>query len=171
MNIKTNYYTGLLAALVLIIGLSGCSSKPSPWSQQGSPWGEKADAPAEEASSPSPWDEPAVPEIPPEPVIVEEAPVMQSVAGDIMSQPSDYYVVQLCASSSMDKLLKFARRYDLPEQWTAQTSVRGKTWYVLMLGVYPTRGEAESALSYIRNKPLPTRPWIRTAASVQAVAR
>lgn len=178
LNIKTNHYlVQLVAVLMLIVMLGGCSSgKPSPWAQQGSPWGETPKPAAEEEPA-SPWVEEAavieeaVVEPEPAPIIEESVPMMQSVAGDIMTQPADYFVVQLCASSTMDKLLKFARRYNLPEQWTTQTNVQGKTWYILMQGVYPTRTEAESALSFVRGQGLPTKPWIRSVASVQAVAR
>ena len=88
-----------------------------------------------------------------------------------MSQPAEYFTVQVCASSSMDKLMAFARANDLPDQWTAQTNVNGKTWYVLMLGIYPTKAEADAALSFIGDKNLSTQPWIRSVASVQSVTQ
>ena len=120
----------------------------------------------------------------PEPMMEESAPAMPMMettemtaepamlaAGGIMSQPAEYFVVQVCASSGMDKLMEFARANDLPDQWTAQTNVNGKTWYVLMLGVYPTKAEADAALSFVSDKNLSTQPWIRTVASVQSATQ
>ena len=204
LNIKINNQIKLLATVVsLSVVLGACSSKPSPWSQQGSPWaGNKAES-VEEAvvapdeAQPVMAEEPAVVEdVPspwvmepeataaaasvddmaqPEPMMEESAPAMvmteTAVAGNIMSQPANYFVVQVCASSSIDKLMSFARKNNLPDQWTAQTNVNGKVWHILMLGVYPTRAEADTALAFIRDKNLNTQPWIRSVGSVQAVAQ
>lgn len=206
MNIKTNkQQTGLLISILTIaVALSACSSKPSPWSQQGSPWAaDKQEPVAEEMPAEAPAEESmpaaeaeAVPawvaepeatvaaatveeKAEAEPMMAESQPMettamaepAEMVAGDLMSQTADNYVVQVCASSSMEKLMAFAKANDLPDQWTAQTSVDGKTWYVLMLGIYPTKAEADGALSSIADKNLATQPWVRTVGSVQAVAQ
>ncbi|TNF36910.1 MAG: hypothetical protein EP315_03560 [Gammaproteobacteria bacterium] len=186
-------------ALVMVVSLSACSSKPSPWSQQSSPWASKPEAeiaqPIEEvppmieetqpmmdaaasresmyAAEPiEPAGVPAMEEMPVDSgsmMMAEPEPVMEpmGMAGDIVSQPANYFAVQVCASSSMDKLLKFASRYQLPDQWTAKVNVNGKDWYVLLLGIYPTRAEASAALSEVRGQ-LDTRPWIRSVGSLQA---
>ncbi len=192
---KINSAVGAIA-LVMVMALSACSSKPSPWSQQTSPWAGKNEAemdqPVEDlppvtdeaqspmmdsaASNEAMYVEPIEPigpagmdamdEMPAEPVmVVEPEPVM---GGDIVSQPANYYAVQVCASSSMDKLLKFANRHQLPDQWTAKINVNGKTWYVLLLGIYPNRAEASTALSEVSGR-LDTRPWIRSVGSLQAL--
>ncbi|MCW8909915.1 MAG: SPOR domain-containing protein [Gammaproteobacteria bacterium] len=211
MNIKTNNQIGLLATvLTLTVALGACSSKPSPWSQQGSPWSEGKAVTVDEApvtdqaqmveetpateEAPAPWvtepeataasasvEDMARPEPMMEEVVPMEAAAVNatemtaepamSAAGDIMSQPAEYFTVQVCASSGMDKLMAFAKSNDLPDQWTAQTNVNGKVWYVLMLGVYPTRAEADAAMSFISDKNLSTQPWIRTVGSVQAAAQ
>ena len=67
--------------------------------------------------------------------------------------------------------MAFAKANDLPDQWTAQTNVDGKIWHVLMLGVYPTKAEADTALAFVSNKNLSTQPWVRTVGSVQAAAQ
>ena len=193
---KMNSAVGAIA-LVMVVTLSACSSKPSPWSQQTSPWaGKEAEMaqPVEDVppmvdetqmpmmdtaeSRESMYGEPIEPigpagmgtmeEMPAEPeaiVMAEPEPVM---AGDIVSQPANYYAVQVCASSSMDKLLKFANRHQLPDQWTAKIDVNGKTWYVLLLGIYPDRAEARAALGEVQAQ-LDTRPWIRSVGSLQAI--
>lgn len=186
---KMNSAVGAIT-LVMVMTLSACSSKPSPWSQQTSPWAGKTEAgaaqPVEDvpsmieadASREAMYVEPIEPigptaiepveEMPAEPemaVMAEPEPVM---AGDIYSQPANYFAVQVCASRTMDKLLKFANRHQLPDQWTAKINAKGQTWYVLLLGVYPTRAEAATALADVRGQ-LDTRPWIRSVGSLQAV--
>ena len=105
-------------------------------------------------------------EIQPEPEMV--APVEMAMAGDILSQPATHFTVQVCASSSMENLQGFARANNLSDQWTAQTSVNGKIWYILLTGVYATKAEANAALGSVQG--IPTSPWVRTVGSVQAVA-
>ncbi|MDH5484373.1 MAG: SPOR domain-containing protein [Gammaproteobacteria bacterium] len=112
---------------------------------------------------------PAEPEVPVEP---EMTPVQQPagmvVGGDLLSQPATYFTVQVCASSSMENLQSFARANNLSDQWTAQTSLNGKTWFILLTGVYQTKAEADASLASVQG--LPTSPWVRTVGSVQAVA-
>jgi len=178
--------------------LSGCSSKPSPWSESSSPW----EARSESAAEPEPL---AIDEIQPvevqeetiEPVgfvaeednsamvesgeltmeepPMDEPPMDEPVAEDMSSvvggglaaQPSGMYAVQVVASSSMDQLNFFASQNQLSDEWVAETVVDGRTWFVLMSGVYATKDEAEQALSGLQE--LGTEPWIRTVGSVQAV--
>lgn len=193
-----NKKLGLILLAIGVIGLSACSSKPSPWTQQSSPWANRegeAQEPATEAQplpdEQSPFvdqaskddsmgaAEPIEPMMgePAEPLPMEPAP-MESMAeepmmgssqpGDIRSQPPGYYTVQLVASSNMKNLMAFTRRNNLSDQWVAETNVNGKTWYVLLSGVYATRDEAQAALADARAK-LSTSPWIRSVGSVQAV--
>lgn len=194
---------GLILLATGVIGLSACSSKPSPWSQQSSsPWAkggevqEPADDAMAEQQSPyidqAPMDESMAMEpmdagadgmpyaepvetsepLPMQPAEMAEPQHMGSMmagpAGDIAAQPPGYYAVQLVASSSMKNLKAFTRRYNLSDQWVAETMVNGKNWFVLLSGVYATREEANAALADARAK-LDTRPWVRTVGSLQAV--
>ena len=104
-----------------------------------------------------------VAEVEPEP----EAVMAVATVGDINSQPADYYAVQVCASSSMENLAAFAKNNNLSDQWTAETSVNGKTWFVLLQGIYPTKGEAKAAIVDVES--LETSPWVRSVGSLQAV--
>jgi len=199
-----NKKLGLILLAIGVIGLSACSSKPSPWTQQSSPWANReGEAPAAEAqplpdeqspfadqatkddstataepmmggdmmgepAEPLPM-EPAEPMEPAPMAGMAEEPMMGSgQPGDIRSQPPGYYTVQLVASSNMKNLMAFTRRNNLSDQWVAETNVNGKTWYVLLSGVYATRDEAQAALADARAK-LTTSPWIRSVGSVQAV--
>ena len=94
-----------------------------------------------------------------------EEPVMSG--GGLAGQPAGNYAVQVVASSSMEQLTFFASQYQLSDEWVAETTVDGRIWYILMLGVYETKAEAEQALVNVQD--LETQPWIRTIGSVQAV--
>lgn len=166
--------------LVLLggVALTACSSKPSPWSESSSPWDERAQEPVEEVvdsvegegleamEEELPVDNEFVVEEPiAEPEPMEEEPMMSG--GGLAGQPAGNYAVQVVASSSMDQLKFFANQYQLSDEWVAETTVDGRVWYILMLGVYQTKGEAEQALINVQD--LETQPWIRTIGSVQAV--
>lgn len=167
----------IIMALVGGVALTACSSKPSPWSESSSPWDERAqnEPVVEEAvegggleameDDALPVDNEFVVEEPmPEPESIEE-PMM--TGGGLAGQPAGNYAVQVVASSSMEQLTFFASQYQLSDEWVAETTVNGRIWYILMLGVYETKAEAEQALVNVQD--LETQPWIRTIGSVQAV--
>lgn len=108
----------------------------------------------------------SVPMEPAEPVLPEAGVVMP---GNLAAQSANAFVVQVVASSTMKQLNDFARKHQLSDEWVAETSVNGKTWHVLLLGVYPGRAAAEQALQTVKD--LDTRPWIRTVGSLQAVMK
>lgn len=158
-----------LVISMLLVLLAACSNKPSPWAANQSPWEQQPEA------SRQVDDEPLMGQDMDGPVGIagiDEAPMVESRmlagTGDLASMPANHFTVQLVASSSMENLRFFARQNNLPDRWTARTNVNGKNWYVLLLGVYPTRGEAATALSTVRNR-LDTTPWIRSMASLQSV--
>ena len=102
-----------------------------------------------------------------EPVVPEEmAPVeAEPVVGDLSAQPAEYFVVQVVASSTMAQLNDFANTNGISTDWVAETNVNGKTWYVLLLGVYPTKSAADQALAGVSN--MDTQPWVRSVGSLQ----
>ncbi len=113
-----------------------------------------------------PMDEPMEEPVTESEPMLEDEPAAVT-GGGLAAQPSNMYVVQVVASSSMDQLNFFASQNQLSDEWVAETVVDGKTWFVLMSGVYATKDEAEQALTGLQE--LGTDPWIRTVGSVQAV--
>lgn len=82
--------------------------------------------------------------------------------------PASYWAVQLIALGSQGELRAFIRDTQLDELIGAMINVRGKTWYVALLGVYETRAEAAQAAA---ERPLLLQryePYIRSMASLQA---
>ena len=160
-----------LLLLVLFGILAACSSKPSPWADKSSPWEDGFSDEVVDANQPDMIEDPGGPvgvAGMDDAAMVESTMNAQPEMGDLRSVPANYFTVQVCASSSMENLRFFARQHNLSDQWTARTNVNGRYWYVLLLGVYPTRGEAVSALAGVRNR-LDTTPWVRSMGSLQAV--
>lgn len=89
-----------------------------------------------------------------------------SAASSISAAPANHYTVQVVAASSMDKLTAFANTHNFSTDLTAQTTVNGRTWYVLLAGTYATLSEAKDALASIQYK-VNTSPWIRRVGSLQ----
>jgi septal ring-binding cell division protein DamX len=127
---------------------------------------EPASAESEFVAEPEPVMEPE-PVVEAEPEPVEEEPAMTATGGSISSQPAGHYAVQVCASSSMENLMAFAKNNQLSDEWTAETSVDGKIWFVLLQGIYPTMDEAKAAMVHVET--LETSPWVRSVGSLQAV--
>ena len=113
-----------------------------------------------------------------EPVMEESMEMDEEVAepemeaamtgGDISSQPAEYFALQVVASSNMDNLKAFASSNQFSDEWVAETMVDGKTWYVLLQGVYASKAEADAALENV-SLSLDTSPWVRSIGSLQAV--
>ena len=102
-----------------------------------------------------------------EPVAPPEEVAPVAMAGDLAAQPAEYFAVQVVASSTMAQLNDFANTNSLSSDWVAKTNVNGKTWYVLILGVYPTKSEADQALVTVNA--MDTQPWVRSVGSLQSV--
>jgi len=102
--------------------------------------------------------------------VMTEEPVTEVPSNNISEIPADHFAVQLVASSTTENLTAFATRHDLSSDLTAQITVDGKIWHILLLGTYPTLAEAKEALAGINDK-LTTSPWIRTIGSVQNISQ
>jgi len=85
----------------------------------------------------------------------------------LSAQPAVYFFVHVVASITMAQLNDFASANVMSTDLVAETNLNGKTWYVLMLGVYPTNAEADQALTSVSN--VDTQPWVRSVGSLQSV--
>lgn len=193
---QTNLWVaiGLAGALGL---LSACSSEPSPWTKKQSPWDQRRDsmqAPAADeykqdlatmdqggsdvdlgyqaapvdGYAPGTMDAPTMEaEAMAEPVT---APAAMTPEEDILSQPADYYTIQVIASVDVDRVYKFAEQNQLSIRYVVPTQRDGVTWHVLLLDVYPDYPSARAAMQEVAGT-LPTKPWIRKVGSVQNLLR
>ena len=118
-------------------------------------------APAAVEAEPAPMEAEAMVE---EPAAV--APEAISPEQEIMSQPADYYTVQVIASVDIDRVYKFAEQNQLSIRYVVPTVRDGVTWHVLLLDVYPDYSSAKAAMDEVAGT-LTTQPWIRKVGSVQ----
>ena len=100
----------------------------------------------------------------PEPVVTAN----DTVAGDdnFKNISPGHYTLQVIASIDKNAVYTFARQHQLSTRYIVPTVRGGATWHVLLLDVYPNKAAAKSAMDAAAAS-LPTKPWIRTVASVQ----
>lgn len=101
------------------------------------------------------------------PVVAAE-PVSSDAGGDLKNVPASYYTVQVIASVDENYVYTFAKKSQLSTRYVVPTIRNGKTWYVLLLDVYPDKAAAKVALDDAATT-LPNKPWMRTVGSVQAI--
>ena len=88
----------------------------------------------------------------------------------LLSQNSSYYTIQILGVHDEELLLKFIEN-DLTATQTNlayyHTRRKGKDWYPLLYGVYPSPKEASSAIKQLPPHIQQSSPWIRSLSSVQ----
>jgi len=90
----------------------------------------------------------------------------------VLRQPPEYFTVQLIALQDQRGVVEYAQRNGLPEPLYARIRTAGSNSYVLLLGIYPTREEAETAsVEWSRTKTPKVDPWIRQMAPLQDAVR
>jgi len=92
-------------------------------------------------------------------------------AGSILDLPADYIAVQLIAMPSQASLDKFTARHRLHGLSAARVLADEQIRYVLLLGIYATRDEAEAAAA-AAPPPFDSRDlWLRDVGSLQQAIR
>jgi DamX protein len=92
----------------------------------------------------------------------------------LLSQNSGYYTIQIMGVSNESTLPGFIKKYRLLEQNEIayyQTTFRGKPWFQLLYGIYPSMEEARKAAEKLPEKIRSFGPWIRRVAAVQKSIR
>jgi type II secretory pathway predicted ATPase ExeA len=88
----------------------------------------------------------------------------------LLSQNASYYTIQILGVHDEKRLLRFIKN-DLPEPDTNlayyQTNYKGKKWYPLLYGIFPSQKEASLALKKLPIHIQKSSPWIRKLSSVQ----
>ena len=118
--------------------------------------------PVEEPSSVA--SPPVVKKTAPEPVVTAN----DTAAGDgnFKNISPGHYTLQVIASIDKNAVYTFAKQHQLSTRYIVPTVRGGTTWHVLLLDVYPNKAAAKTAMDEAAAS-LPTKPWIRTVASVQ----
>ena len=83
----------------------------------------------------------------------------------IVDLPDTFWAVQLIALSTKESLEAYADKYKIRGMSAARVVAGDQLFYVLLLGIYETRENAEKAS---QNLPDPYhKPWIRTIKSLK----
>ncbi len=98
--------------------------------------------------------------------IINETPIKTEKTSD-----KDRFTVQLLGAFSQENVKKFIQQYNLENNaYIATTKRKGKDWYVIVYGDYPSRQAAKLASqnlpASVKNARL--KPWVRSIKDVQA---
>jgi septal ring-binding cell division protein DamX len=86
--------------------------------------------------------------------------------------PAHFYAVQIVAMSSSEALEVLAKEHRQSGLLATRVEANGELYYVLLLGIYETFRDAESAIASRPGSMMYQEPWIRKLGSLQnAVAR
>ena len=124
-----------------------------------------AATPAARAPTAAPRRAPAVSRPDREPAYRPDGPVPLTEA------PPHYYAVQLVALGSKESLEAYAARKALRGLFAARVERGGRLFYVLLLGVFPTRAAADEAAANLPAALSEFDPWVRRVESLQEAIR
>ena len=88
----------------------------------------------------------------------------------LLDQDTSFYTLQVLGVRNEESLLNFIKAYNLLQNQNVayyQTVYRGKQWYPLLYGVYPTKSEAADAIKELPDKIQKSIPWIRKISAIQ----
>jgi DamX protein len=105
------------------------------------------------------------------------APVAaKTAAGEIrrenwlLSQDAESYTIQIVGVSKEASMLDFIKKHQFLQQTEFayyESTFRGKPWYQLLYGLYPTYQDARLAANQLPENIRRAEPWIRKISAVQ----
>ncbi|MFT7131990.1 MAG: septal ring-binding cell division protein DamX [Cyclobacteriaceae bacterium] len=102
-------------------------------------------------------------------------PSLPSLVGGsetLLSQPENFYTVQVIAMRSEENVLTYARLNGMQYPLYTRIANDDGPWYVLLLGVYPDVNTAQQAMTdWLRAKSLKVNPWVRQLGALQESIR
>ena len=98
--------------------------------------------------------------------------VMQTPSGMILASPPDAFAVQLIALNDESAIIAYALEQGIEQPIYAQTRTGDDALFVLILGVYPDRGTADTARAeFVEGRRLAVSPWVRPLGPLQQAVR
>ncbi|NOX51522.1 MAG: hypothetical protein GXP16_13470 [Gammaproteobacteria bacterium] len=85
----------------------------------------------------------------------------------ILDLPQNYYAVQLVALSSKEALEEYAKKNKIRGMSAARVATGEKIFYILLLGIYENRSNAEQAIDSLTAPFNTLGSWIRSVGSLQ----
>lgn len=86
----------------------------------------------------------------------------------LKSASGSHYTLQLSSSSNYNNLNAWAKKENLKNAVVYKTMRNGQPWYVLVQGIYATKGEARRAVSSLPPDVQAKNPWTKPIHQVQA---
>ena len=92
-----------------------------------------------------------------------EAPAPQAVPTDLLSGYSNTsFAIQLIALQTLEQVTQYAEQFNLNSPMYVKIRSQDSDWYVVLLGIYETRPEADAASEKWASSHDPSsRPWVR----------
>ena len=121
---------------------------------------------------PQPVQQPPVKPPPLKPVIPQKAAVKNTIYREnwLLDQEASFYTLQVLGVRNEESLLNFVKEHKLLLNQNVayyKTTYKGKQWYPLLYGVYPTKSEAAEAVKELPEKVQKSIPWLRKMSAVQ----
>jgi septal ring-binding cell division protein DamX len=88
----------------------------------------------------------------------------------LLDQEASFYTLQVLGVRNEESLLNFVKVHKLLLNQNVayyKTVYKGKQWYPLLYGVYPTKSEAADAVRELPDKVQKSIPWIRKMSAIQ----
>ncbi|MFP9228069.1 SPOR domain-containing protein [Pectobacterium cacticida] len=93
------------------------------------------------------------------------APIGQNVS--IQNAPASHFTLQLSGASRPDTLRAYAKQHNLTHSWVYETKRDGKSWYVLVNGVYASSAQAKRAIAALPADVQAKKPWVKPIRQVK----
>ncbi|MFE8045510.1 SPOR domain-containing protein [Brenneria goodwinii] len=85
----------------------------------------------------------------------------------IQNAPASHFTLQLSSASRPDTLRAYAKQHNLAHSWVYETKRDGKSWYVLVNGVYASSAEARQAITTLPADVQAKKPWVKPIRQVK----
>ncbi|MEE3664729.1 SPOR domain-containing protein [Brenneria sp. g21c3] len=85
----------------------------------------------------------------------------------IQNAPASHFTLQLSGASRPDTLRAYAQQHNLAHSWVYETKRDGKSWYVLVNGVYASSTEAKRAIATLPADVQAKKPWVKPIRQVK----
>jgi septal ring-binding cell division protein DamX len=88
----------------------------------------------------------------------------------LLDQDASFYTLQVLGVRTEESLLDFIKAHKLLQSQNVayyKTVYKGKQWYPLLYGVYPTKSAAAEAVKKLPEKVQKSTPWIRKISAIQ----
>ena len=105
---------------------------------------------------------------------ISKHPALSAQEQHLLKSGANHYTIQLLGARSEDSIKQFIQRHAIETQTHYyRTQLRGKDWYVMVYGEFPTKESAKTAIekmpSSLQNERL--QPWIRELSHIQQEIR